>query len=287
MKTRKLVVTLKYRSLASLGRVAGQRFRFLIGGLLLTALVGLSCSGPVSLVGFLSPTATVAPSATSLPSGTPTFTLTASLTLTPTSTATATPTPTITLTPPPSLTPTQSASPTAAVPYVVTQMQAFCRYGPGKVYLYSHGLYAGDRAEVHGRNYSGSWLWIQPENLERHCWASASVFEVFGEVKSAPVVQTRLPQATLYGPPEAVWAERDGDEVTVAWEPVWMTEDDFRGYLIEASICQGGRLVWLAVQTDKPRYTFTDERGCNGASEGRLFAVEKHGYTTPVPIPWP
>jgi hypothetical protein len=33
-------------------------------------------------------------------------------------------------------------------------MRAFCRYGPGQAYLYSHELKEGDPAEVHGRNYS-------------------------------------------------------------------------------------------------------------------------------------
>lgn len=165
--------------------------------------------------------------------------------------------------------------------------QANCRYGPGQAYLYSHGLYEGDTAVVDGRNSSGNWLWIQPANLDRHCWAAASVLNVTGEVKTLPVVSSRLPKSTLYGPPEDVWAERDGDRVVVSWEPVWMTEDDDRGYLIEAVICQDGNLISVAVRTDTPSYEFTDEQTCSGPSGGRLYTVEKHGYTDPVEIPWP
>jgi hypothetical protein len=66
-----------------------------------------------------------------------------------------------------------------------------------------------------------------------------------------------------------------------------MTEDDDRGYLIEANVCQGGRIVFLAAQTDGTSYTLTDEAGCEGTSNGWLYAVEKHGYTDPVAIPWP
>ena len=33
--------------------------------------------------------------------------------------------------------------------------------------------------------------------------------------------------------------------------------------------------------------TITDEPGCSGPSEGKLYTVEKHGYTEPVDIPWP
>lgn len=166
-------------------------------------------------------------------------------------------------------------------------MQAFCRYGPGQAYLYAHGLYDGDRGALDGKNYSGSWLWIQPENLDWHCWVSASVVDINGDLAYVPVVQTRLPQSTLYGPPEEVAAQRNGDNVLVVWEKVWMTEDDFRGYLIEANVCQNGYLISVAVQTDRPRYEFVDEQGCEGESSGLLYTVEKHGYTTPVRIPWP
>ena len=166
-------------------------------------------------------------------------------------------------------------------------MQAFCRYGPAKAYLYSHGLYEGDQAEVHGRNFNSRLLWIKPANLERHCWAAASVMEVSGDVSGLPIVQTRLPHSTLYGPPEDVQAIRDGDRVTVTWNRVNMTQDDDRGYLIEATVCQNGLLVWTAVQTNDDYYEFTDDQSCSGVSSVILYTVEKHGYTDPVDIPWP
>jgi len=166
-------------------------------------------------------------------------------------------------------------------------MQAFCRYGPGKAYLYSHGLYPGDKVEIHGRSTSSAWLWVKPDNLDRHCWTAASVLDVTGEVSSLPVAQTRLPHSTLYGPPEDVHAVRDGNQVVVTWNRVWMTDDDRRGYLIEATVCQNGYLVWVAVHTEEPSYEFVDEQTCSGVSSAMLYAVEKHGYTDPVEIAWP
>lgn len=82
-------------------------------------------------------------------------------------------------------------------------------------------------------------------------------------------------------------AERDGTQVTVAWQRVWMTQDDDRGYLIEANVCQNGALIFVAVQTNDNYYEFVDEKGCAGQSSGKLYTVEKHGYTDPVEIPWP
>jgi hypothetical protein len=241
------------------------------------------------------PQSTGAPALTETGAMPPTRTPTEAPTITPTSTETAQPsathpptaTATITLTPTITATPTITLTPTYNFPDAMVLEQANCRYGPAKAYLYSHGLYTGDRAEIHGRNFSGGWLWIQPENLERHCWAAASVMEVIGDVMALKVVQSRLPESTLYEPPEDVEAERDGDQVTVSWEEVWMTEDDYRGYLIEATVCQDGNLVWMAVSVDGTSYTFTDEDTCSGESGGLLYTVEKHGYTAPFDIPWP
>ena len=245
---------------------------------------------PLLLLASCSASRAATPSATGTPSAAPTNTATATLTATasptPTQTPTVTPAPTATQSPTNVDMPTVTPTPTETTPQGVVLMQAFCRYGPGKAYLYSHGLYENDHVTLDGRSPSGRWLWVKPDNLERHCWAAASVMAVTGEIMSLPVVTTELPHSTLYGPPEEVEATRDGDEVTVVWSRVWMTEDDDRGYLIEATVCQGGYLVSMAVQTDDTSYTFNDETSCGG-SGGLLYTVEKHGYTDPVEIPWP
>jgi hypothetical protein len=257
---------------------AGSR---LLPTILLLVMLGIVLTGcSATQAATPSPLPTTAPPSPTL---TTTSTLTATASATPTATQTLTSTPTATITNTPTITPT----PTEAVPQGIVLMQAFCRYGPGKAYLYSHGLYEKDHVVIEGRSPSARWLWVKPDNLERHCWAAASVMEVTGDVHSLPVVTTQLPHATLYGPPEEVEATREGDQVTVAWSRVWMTQDDDRGYLIEATVCQGGGLVSVAVQTNDTSYVFTDEDGCSGGSGGRLYTVEKHGYTDPVEIPWP
>lgn len=166
-------------------------------------------------------------------------------------------------------------------------MQANCRYGPGKAYLYAWGMYTGDKGTVWGRNDSGTWLWIQPDNIKYQCWIAASVVEIHGDIFTLRVAPVRLPHSTLYGPPQGVTAVRDGDTIIVSWQPVNMTEDDNRGYMIEANVCQNGNLIWMAVATMDTTYTFTDETTCSEDSNGLLYTVEKHGYTDPVPIPWP
>lgn len=243
------------------------------------------CRAEITASPTLVPTASVTASLTPTNSPSPIPTATTTPTATPTPTQTLTPT--ITNTPTISPTPTITPTPTFDFPDVTVQMQANCRYGPGTAYLYAHGLYEGDYGEVNGRNYSGTWLWIQPDNLDWHCWVAASVVEIEGDINTVVVHRSQLPHSTLYGPPGDVQASRDGDQVVVTWNAVWMTDDDYRGYLIEANICQNGNLIPVAVHSDRPKYKFTDESNCNGASGGKLYAVEKHGYTDPVTIPWP
>jgi hypothetical protein len=166
-------------------------------------------------------------------------------------------------------------------------MQANCRYGPGTAYLYAHGLYMGDTGTVWGRTSSGTWLWVQPDNIKYQCWVAASVVDVVGDVIALRVAAVRLPHSDLYGPPKWVKAERNGNQVVVSWGRVAMTEDDNNGYLIEANVCKNRSLVWMAVQTYETNYTLPDELTCKGKSNSILYTVDKHGYSDPIKIPWP
>ncbi len=244
----------------------------------------------------LSPTKTITmtmtPSPTLTPSETPTVTSSSTATYTDTPTETPSPsvtnTPTVTLTP--SITPSPTITPTPTVDFpdvIISVGNAHCRYGPGKAYLHAADLYEGDHGLVWNRNYSSTWLWVRFDKLHYACWVAASVAEIEGDVSSLSTYSPSLPKSTLYGPPQKVAATRDGDTVVVTWEEIWMTEDDDRGYLIEARVCQNGLLFDVAVHTNGASYTFTDEGVCSGESKGRLYAVEKHGYTDSVQNPWP
>jgi hypothetical protein len=113
------------------------------------------------------------------------------------------------------------------------------------------------------------------------------VLEVDGDVMLVYPIERRLPQSVLYQAPGNVQATRSGSTVRVSWDRVNMTEDDDRGYMIEANICQAGSYLFVVVATNNTSYEFTDEAGCPLASGGLLYTVEKHGYTDPVQIPWP
>ena len=232
------------------------------------------------------PSLTAAPTLT--PTSTPTVTETAAPSPTPTATSSPTSAYTPTITPTATRTPTVTATATYDPPDARVLEQANCRYGPGAAYLYEWGLYPGDRVEIIGRNDLGTWVYVDPWTYVDRCWVSASVLDVFrGDLFEAPPYYGRLPFSELYLPPQNVSATRQGDEVTVAWGPVWMTEDDYRGYLIEAWLCQGGELIFTPVRSDETILTLHDEAGCSQPSGARLYTAEKHGYTQWRNVPWP
>jgi hypothetical protein len=249
-----------------------------------TFLLFSACSPQPAAMATLTLTPTLsAPSETITPAPTATATVEPSAT----STSTQTAAPTSTYTPAPTETPLPTVTPTSEYPVLKVKMQANCRYGPGTAYLYSHGLYPGEQLEAHGRNYNGNWLWVQPRNLNRHCWAAKSVFENADDTGTLNFVTMKLPFSTDYPPPSNIQAVRSGDSVTVTWDRINFRGDHDRGYLIEANVCQNSSLVFMAVQTNDPTYIFTDETTCSQKSNALLYTAGKHGYSTPDIIVWP
>ncbi len=245
----------------------------------------LACSYPPEK--YFTPTPTNTPAPTNTPTRIPTATHTA----TPTNTATPLPTDTPTITPTPTITetPTVTPTPTFAFPTgIVNVERGFCRYGPDTAYLYSHELNQGDPVEIRGRNYSSGWVYVKPDNLDRHCWAAASLFDITGDVKSVVVQYTNLPKSTFAKPLAGVSASRDGNQVTISWNPSsYLSVDKERGYLLEVYICQNGLYFWDAIHTEKSKITLQDDNNCSQPSSGIILNAEKHGYSDPVTIPWP
>ena len=221
-------------------------------------------------------------------------TTTAERTITPTPTATYEPTLTTTQTPPIEITPTatQTATPTFAFPTATVNKQAHCRYGPSVAYLHAADLYPGDVGTVRGRYIYSQWLYIKFDKLNYFCWVAPSVVEVVGDISTVSYKELNLQSigSNRYGPPGNVTAVRDGSTVTISWNKVEMTLDDDRGYLLELFVCQDGAYLWWTdsyPDQDSTSYTVKDEAGCPQPSSGKLYTVEKHGFSEPAIIPWP
>jgi len=217
-----------------------------------------------------------------------TFTFTPTETHTPTITLT----PTETLTPTPTFTPTITATPTYAFPTVTVNKQAHCRYGPSVAYLHAADLYAGDVGTVRGRYIYSNWLYIKFDKLNYFCWVAPSVVDVAGDVKQIAYKELDLQSigSNMYGPPTGVSVVRVGKDVLISWNQVSMTKDDDRGYLLELFVCQNGNYIWWTDSYPdqfKTSYEVRDEAGCSLPSSGKLYTVEKHGFSQPVILNWP
>jgi len=255
-----------------------------------------------SACNFPAPAPTLTPTSTTTPSPTATFTVTATATptapstATPTASPTNTPTPTSTLTPSPTATPTSTPTPTntptitpTPTPEITTvtgKGNAYCRWGPGTAYIGSGViLQEGETARVDGKNYAGTWYWIQIEGVEWHCWVAASEVTLNGDPASINFVVTRVPTNASVPMPTSVRAVRNGNQVTISWNAAPPALE--QGYLIEASICQNGYLIDVAYSTTNTSITLRDDQNCPEASSGLLYNKNKLGYSSPVQIPWP
>lgn len=214
-------------------------------------------------------------------------------TLEPTLTPTETIAPTVTLTPTIEVSPTITFTPTFAFPAVTVNKQAHCRYGPSVAYLHAADLYPGDTGSVRGRYIYSNWLYIKFEKLNYFCWVAPSVVDVVGDVSTVTYKNDLNLQSigsNQYGPPTGVTAVRDGNQVTVSWNQVHMSKDKDRGYLLELFVCQDTIYKWWTdsyPDQESTSYTVNDEAGCAQPSSGKLYTVEKHGFSEPAIIPWP
>lgn len=244
-------------------------------------LTACSVAAPVSTLPAAS-TATHPPAATT----------TSTPTLTPTVTATLSPAPSI----PPS--PTETASPTPIPTYailrgIVNVAQAVCHYGPGKPYLYKYGVIQGNRLEIIRRVQPGTFLEVRAIGGDNPCWLNPEWLDITGDLSTVQPIRpedVKLPFSPYYpNGLSSVMASRSGSQVTIWWSPyVLKAGDDSEQYpyLVEAWVCRAGQIVFEPSGSYQTTITILDEPGCAEPSHARVYAVEKHGYTPWIEVPW-
>jgi hypothetical protein len=295
------------KSNAGLGRVCAGKARLCtcpahglvtILPLLLLLLGSVSCNLPENEGSLPSPglaqahtqITSLIPTITSTSTHTPSLSPTLTPTSTPSSTPTFTPTPTFTFTPTFTPTPTATLSPTYAILRGQVLELSNCRYGPGAPYLYKYALIEGSNLEVIGRNDLGTWILIRAIGGTNPCWVKASLMDVKGDVKTVAPTYIPLPASPYYSPISGVSVYRDGQDVVISWNPFSLRAGDETAsppYLLEAWHCLEGQLIFTPIGSYTETIRIKDEAGCTEASHGRVYLVEKHGYTRAVEIPWP
>jgi hypothetical protein len=204
-------------------------------------------------------------------------------------------TPTSTFTPTPSSTNADFPAASSGSLEVTILKHSDCMYGPGSVYLYKYSVFTENPMEAIGRNWDGSWLYIQSIAGWNPCWIQADLARLSrGNVNDLPIVYSKLPYSNQYNSPDAT-AHRDGNEVTISWKADWMSLDDYRGYLIEAWLCQAGEHVFSPISYVPPlasnvgalSLAVLDEPGCSLPSSAYIYSAQKQGYSVGSYIPWP
>jgi hypothetical protein len=231
----------------------------------------------------------------------------------PTKTAQLTGTPEKTRTPIPTL--TQPSTPTSTVIFsasstiepspsptpvilrgVVIPEKVSCRYGPGAMYLYLYGMVTGATQDIIGRTDSGQWVLTRSRGDDKACWVKAEFMKIDGDVMLVEQVypdKIRLIKSNQgYRLPWNVVAVRNGEDVTISWESEARRPGDEESatsvlYVVETWVCRDGQLWFTPIGAYIPQVTVKDELGCQQPSYGRVFFVEKHGYTGPTDIIWP
>lgn len=239
-------------------------------------------------------TPTPSPHANATTSPSPSFTATAFKSDQPLPTSTASATPTPSSTPEPSPSPTPSPTPTLIPTYSILRGEVLqrsnCRYGPGAPYLYKYGLVVGSNLEVIGRNELGTWVLVRAIGGDNPCWVKASLMEIKGDVMSVEPTYIPLPMSPYYGPLSGVNASRQGDQVTISWNPFQLRAGDETAsaqYLVETWTCVDGQLLFTPTGTDTTAISVQDEKGCAEPSKARVYGVEKHGYTNWIEVKFP
>lgn len=216
--------------------------------------------------------------------------------------------PTLTQTPPPTstMTPTETSTSTATLTATVTPQptvanlrvkvipdQVVCHYGPGKPYLYKYALIGGSNLEAIARIEYGDFLEVRAIGGTNPCWVNPEWLEINGDallLNPIPADGVNLPLSPYYASLTGVGAVRDGNTVTVTWNPLTLRAGDDSEqvpYLVEAWICQAGEYKFAPMGAYETSIMINDEPGCSLPSHARVLAAEKHGYTRPVELVWP
>ncbi|PKO11735.1 MAG: hypothetical protein CVU39_27795 [Chloroflexi bacterium HGW-Chloroflexi-10] len=224
-----------------------------------------------------------------------------SVTNLPTYTTTNTPMVTNTVTLPPSPTPTDPPThiPTPQPIYVVLRGEVnvehvSCFYGPHKSYLYKYGLVGGSNLEIIGRMVDTNYIQVRAIGGDNPCWMNLEWMNVRGEIENVQPIDpldTDIPSSPYYfNAPTGVNVTRDGNQVTLNWNAYSLRAGDGSEqfpYLLEAWVCREGRLIFTPMGSWINSLTIEDQPGCREPSHARLYAVEKHGYTPYIEVPWP
>jgi hypothetical protein len=168
-----------------------------------------------------------------------------------------------------------------------------CFYGPSNHYLYKYGLLKGNRLDIIGYIADTDFIEVQAIGGHNPCWMNLKWMDVQGDIHLVQPVDPltiKIPRSPYYASLNWVKATRSGDEVTITWDTLEISpgkDSEQEPYLVEVWVCRDGKLTFVPVGAYDNKATVVDQAGCSEPSFGRVYGVEKHGYTKALEIQWP
>lgn len=211
-------------------------------------------------------------------------------------TATSTSTRTNTATVPPTITATFTYTPeptNIVLRGTVNQERVNCYYGPSAAYLFKYGLLKESRLDIIGFMPDTGYIQVQAIGGDNPCWLKMELMDIQGNIKNVQPVdpmEIKLPWSPYYPGLSFAKAERNGPEVTISWSPLVLKPGDSseqEAYLLEAWVCRDGKRTFVPLGVNENTVKVMDEPGCQEPSFGRVYGVEKHGYTRYLMFDWP
>ena len=194
-----------------------------------------------------------------------------------------------TVTPSPTITP----EPTWLILRGEVNVHVSCFYGPSKAYLYKYGLLEGNRLDIIGYMADTGYVEVQAIGGHNPCWMNLKFMDVQGDIQTVKPVDPltiKLPRSPYYAGLTWAKAVRYDSEVKITWDSLELRPSDDseqEPYLLEAWVCRTGKLTFIPLGLYDTEAAIVDEPGCSEPSFGRVYGVEKHGYTKALEIEWP
>lgn len=158
--------------------------------------------------------------------------------------------------------PTLMPSPTTLLedpPRAEAVMDANCRMGPSDVYEVAGAFLTGTVADIHGRNYTTTWWWIEFPSDGAHCWVWDGSVALSGDTSLVPVIPA---------PPTAVPPDTTPPSVTVSLSSrstTTLTTNDIITFMADASDDVGVARIEIWVKSSSMN-TFQLAGSCQGMS---------------------
>ena len=143
----------------------------------------------------------------------------------------------------------------------------------------------GTHVKVLWRN--GAWLLVKADGYKNPGWIYSGLLDLTGDISTVKFAGYLpwLPREYVHAHQlTGVTIQRNGNNITISWNPSNIPAPDNNGYLIDAQICQNGVHGQFFFHTKNTSITIQADKNCSQKSTITLFADHKDGLGPEITI---